>query len=157
MDVASLQVIIKTQGIEAAQRELDKLSGTAGKAEKSVGGLSSSIKALGAVATVGAVVSLGKEAVKMADAMTTAQSRIKLVTDSLQEQTKAQKELFAISQQTRSGFKETVDLYSRIGISTKDYNLSQEKLLNITNLINNEMIAFIQAYRDWETDRKSVV
>ena len=140
MDVASLQVIIQTKGVEAAQRELDKLGKTAGNAEKSVGGLASSMKTLGALASVGAMATLAKEAIKMADAMTTVESRLKLVTKSVEEQTKSQSELFKIAQQTRLGFKETADLYSRIAISTKDYNLSQEKILGITNTINKAMI-----------------
>ena len=69
MDVASLQVIIKTQGVEAAQRELDKLGKNASNAEKSVGGLASSMKTLGALASVGAMATLAKEAIKMADSM----------------------------------------------------------------------------------------
>lgn len=140
MDVASLQVIIKTKGVEAAQRELDKLTKSSGNAEKSVGGLASSMKTLGAIASVGAMATLAKEAVKMADTMTIVESRLKLVTKSVEEQTKAHTELFKIAQQTRLGFKETADLYSRIAISTKDYNLSQEKLLGIANTINKAMI-----------------
>ena len=100
MDIASLQVLITTKGAEAAQRELDKLSGTAGKAEKSVGGLASSFKALGAVATVGAVVSLGKEAVKMADSYKLVEARLSLVTKGTLELANAQQSLFNISQNT---------------------------------------------------------
>ena len=140
MDVASLIVTVQTKGVEAAQRELDKLGKNASNAEKSVGGLASSMKTLGALASVGAMATLAKEAIKMADVMTTVESRLKLVTKSVEEQTKAQSELFKIAQQTRLGFKETADLYSRIAISTKDYNLSQEKILGITNTINKAMI-----------------
>ena len=114
MDVASLQVIIQTKGVDAAQRELDKLSGTAGKAEKSVGGLASSIKALGTVATIGAVVSLGKEAVKMADSYKLVEARLSLVTKGTLELANAQQSLFNISQNTRQSFKETADLYASL-------------------------------------------
>ena len=125
MDVASLQVIIQTKGVDAAQKELDKLSGTAGKAEKSVGGLASSIKALGTVATIGAVVSLGKEAVKMADSYKLVEARLSLVTKGTLELANAQQSLFNISQNTRQSFKETADLYASLARSTQQLGKTQ--------------------------------
>lgn len=140
MDIASLQVIIQTKGVEAAQRELDKLSGTAGKAEKSVGGLASSMKTLGALASVGALATLAKEAVKMADSMKLVEARLSLVTKGTQELSIAQNELFKISQNTRQSFKDTSDLYISLARSTQSLGKSQSETLDVTNAINKAII-----------------
>ena len=140
MDVASLQVIIKTQGVEAAQRELDKLGKTAGTSEKSVGGLASSMKTLGALASVGAMATVAKEAIKMADSMKLVEARLSLVTKGTQELSVAQNELFRISQNTRQSFKDTSDLYISLARSTKALGKTQGETLDVTNAINKAII-----------------
>ena len=132
MDVASLQVIIKTQGVEAAQKELDKLTKSSGNAEKSVGGLASSMKTLSAIASVGAMATLAKEAVKMADSMKLVDARLSLVTKGTQELSIAQNELFKISQNTRQSFKDTSDLYISLSCSTQ----SLGKSARLTAILN---------------------
>ena len=140
MDVASLQVIIKTQGVEAAQKELDKLTKSSGNAEKSVGGLASSMKTLSAIASVGAMATLAKEAVKMADSMKLVDARLSLVTKGTQELSIAQNELFKISQNTRQSFKDTSDLYISLARSTQSLGKSQSDTLDVTNAINKAII-----------------
>ena len=122
---------------ESSTRDLKKSTDNLGSSFTS---LSTTMKTVGFAFIAYEAVKLGKETIKIADNMTIVDSRIKLVTKSLEEQTKAHKELFNISQQTRLGFKETADLYSRIAIATKDYNISQDKLLSITSTINKAMI-----------------
>ena len=77
---------------------------------------------------------------KRVDAMTLIISRLKLVTKSTEELIKAEKELFKISQDTRQSFSDTVDLYSRIARSTKNLNLTQNELLQVTDTINKTLI-----------------
>ena len=140
VDISTLQIIIRTQGVEAAQRELDILSGTANRAENSVGGLASSMKTLGALASVGAMATLAKEAIKMADSMKLVEARLSLVTKSTQELSIAQNELFKISQNTRQSFKDTSDLYISLARSTKALGKTQGETLDVTNAINKAII-----------------
>lgn len=133
MDVASLQVRVSTQGVETAQRELDKLGKTAGNAEKSVGGLASSIKALGTVATIGAIVSLGRQAISIADSMNLLDARLKLATNSLEEFTSQQKELFNISKASFSELKGITDLYIKLDPALKRLGASTQAVNAVTS------------------------
>ncbi|MFZ2967919.1 MAG: tape measure protein [Sulfuricurvum sp.] len=104
---------------------------------------------------------------KISDEMTNIDSKLKLVTKSEKELITTQKALFDISQNARSGYEGTVDLYSRISRSTKDYNVSQKDLLAITNTVNKSMIisggtaesmnsAIVQFGQAFNSDFKSV-
>lgn len=122
---------------ESSTKDLKKSTDNLGSSFTS---LSNTMKTAGFAFLAYEAINLGKASIAIADNMTIVDSRLKLVTKSIEEQTKTHKELFSIAQQTRLGFKETADLYSRIAISTKDYNISQEKLLSITGTINKAMI-----------------
>jgi len=78
--------------------------------------------------------------VKQADTMTLIDTRLKLATKSTEELTKAQKELFDISQEARVGFSGTVDLFERITRSTRDYATSQTEIIGLTETINKAMV-----------------
>lgn len=143
-ELTSLRLSIDSTSAIKAEKDLNKLSNSSDNLEKNVkknnDSMTSSFGSLKTAIIGVGLASLVAEYVKFADQMTVVDSRLKLVTNSLESQIKAQKELFEIAQQTRLGFKETADLYSRIAISTKDYNISQEKLLKITSTINKAMI-----------------
>lgn len=129
-----------TEEAKKAESSTNSLRKSSDNLGSSFTSLQSTLKSIGFAAAAYEVAKLGKYYVETADKMTTVESRLRLVTSSIEEQTKAHKELFNISQQTRLGFKETADLYSRIAIATKDYNISQDKLLSITGTINKAMI-----------------
>ena len=132
-DVASLVVKVSTEGAEAAQIELDKLGKTAGNAEKSVGGLASSMKTLGAIASVGAMATLAKEAIKIADSMNLLDGRLKLATSSLEEFTSQQKELFNISKASFSELKGITDLYIKLDPALKRLGASTQAVNAVTS------------------------
>jgi len=104
---------------------------------------------------------------KQVDTMTLINTKLKLATNSTQELATAQKELFKISQETRAGFSESVDLYERMSRSTKGLNVEQKELLDLTKTINKAMIisggtaqsmnaAIIQLGQAFSGDFKSV-
>ena len=64
------------------------------------------------------------------------QNRIKLVTDSSAELIKVQEDLFQISQRTRGGFEETVTLYSKLALNSKNLGLQTSELAEITENVN---------------------
>ena len=131
MDVASLIVKVTTAGVQTTQAQLDKLSATASNAQKSAGGLN--LGMIGLTATLGL---LTKEAIKMGDEWTNINSKLNLVTKTTQEFNKAQTELFNISQNTRTSLSASVELYRKLAVSTESLNISQNRLLKVTETIN---------------------
>lgn len=84
-------------------------------------------------------VNFAKNLSRQADTMVNINSKLKLVTKSTEELTKAQTELFKIAQQTRTGFADNVDLFQRISMSTNELGLSQKEVLDLTESINKSL------------------
>lgn len=74
--------------------------------------------------------------VRYADAWSTVEGRLKLVTSGTTEMTEAQRRLFEVAQDTHSGFENTVELYGRLTRSTQSLGVSQQQLLRVTETVN---------------------
>lgn len=70
------------------------------------------------------------------DTMQRMEARLKLVTATTGELVGIQSRLFEIAQRTRAEFETTVRLYSRMAFATRQFGISQERLLNVTELVN---------------------
>lgn len=136
IDVSAIKIKIDTGDLQTAKNALDKLESQAKKTDSSVKGLSDSFlsvkTAVAAVAT-SAVIS---NYIKMADTFSSIDSKLKNATSSTLEFNNAQKQLFSIAQQSRTSFESTIDLYSKLSTSTKNLQVSQEQLFQITDTIN---------------------
>jgi tape measure domain-containing protein len=64
------------------------------------------------------------------------QNRLKLVTKSSQELKIVQSELFDIAQRTRGGFSETVELYQKLALQSRNLGLESKELATITENVN---------------------
>ena len=64
------------------------------------------------------------------------QNRLKLVTKSSQELKIVQSELFDIAQRTRGGFSETVELYQKLALQSRNLGLQNKELATITENVN---------------------
>ena len=121
---------------DKAGEEFDKLARSANKVNGTTGGLSKGFGSLkGAIATLGIGV-LVSDFIRLSDAGSRIQNRLKLVTQSTQEFKAAQEELFSISQRSRVGFEQTADLYARLARSSSELGLSQEQLSRITETVS---------------------
>ena len=121
---------------DRAGREFDSLARSANKVNGTTGGLSKGFGSLrGAIATLGVGV-LVSDFIRLSDAGSRIQNRLKLVTQSTQEFKAAQEELFSISQRSRVGFEQTADLYARLARSSSELGLSQEQLSRITETVS---------------------
>lgn len=78
--------------------------------------------------------------IQQADNLSLLQSQLALVTKSTAELTKVQEDLFNLAQDTRQGFSETANLYTRLAQSTEQLNLSQSDLLRVTETVNKALI-----------------
>jgi len=132
-ELASLRIAIDTKDLKKADVALRKLEGTGKKTE-------SSLKKLPTVFTAIVASMAIREVIRYSDTMTLVNSKLKLVTKSSGELVEVQKALFDIAQESRVGFEDTVDLYSRMARSTQELGLSTEELLLVTDNISKSLI-----------------
>lgn len=128
-DITRLQIQIDTSQVKKASDSFDNMNKSVNNTEK---GLLSLNKVIGALS----LTALTSQLVKYADEFTNINNRLRLVTSGTEELTRAQKELFKISQDTRVSFSSSAELYSKLKTSTDNLNISQERLLKITQTIN---------------------
>ena len=121
---------------DKAGREFDELAGKAKRASDATGGMSRNFTALkSAFVAVGTSVVV-KQFFDLLDVSTQINNRLKLVTDSTYALGLAQQQLFEVSQKSRVGFDQTVDLYSRLARSSEELGLTQKELVDITETIS---------------------
>lgn len=121
-------------------RAYDQTKGAFASVKQSMGGVQKSAMSLqGVMAGVFSAITV-QQAASLADAYNSVNARLKLVSNSTKEYSNAQKELFKISQSTRAGFSETVDLFSTLTRSTKELNIPQKEMLELTSNINKALV-----------------
>lgn len=127
--------------IKKLQADLNKLKPSIDGAGSSALSLNSSLAklAVGYISLSGAM-NITKSLIKQADAMSSVNSRLKLVTKSTEEFTKVQTALFAVSQTTRQSLEETTNLYTRMARASKSLGTSQADLVKVTNSINQALV-----------------
>lgn len=144
-DIATLGLEIQTGGVTRARRELEGLTAAGGRAEGMAGRLSAGFGAIGRVAgplaiVGGAVALAGRQALITADAYTSLAGRLALVTGSGERLLRVQAALFEQAQRTRSDVAATTDLYGSLARSTQALGISQDRLLRVTESINQALI-----------------
>ncbi len=154
-DVTAARLVIPvTTSANQASADLNKLNSTLLKLDKSTEKLTESLeqnkkktkeqsKSLSglkkAFAAVG-VALLARQFVKLTDTYAGVNNKLKLVTNGTKELEQRQKELFDISQKSRSSFQSTAELYARLSRSTKELNVSNDDLLTVTDSINKAFL-----------------
>jgi tape measure domain-containing protein len=135
--VRFIDIKLRSKKAERNVKNLDKkmkgLGKTTDTVEKSMFSLS---KVAGAVSAA----LVAQKVVAYADAWSNVQSQLKLATSSTEELTKVTTDLLEISNQTRSSFEATANLYARLERSTRDLGVTQEDLLGITKSITQAFI-----------------
>lgn len=86
------------------------------------------------------VAALGREFIQAADAMTSLNARLALVTASYADFQRAQRQVIAVAQQTRTGLGQTADLFTSLSRSTEALGVSQADVLNVTRTINQALV-----------------
>ena len=137
MDVASLIVTVQTKGVEAAQRELDKLTKSATTTEKSVSGLS---KAFTSLIAVGAVAQLGKQFATISDNMTLVEARIRLVSKASEDYISIQNRLLEVANENRVSFKEMGELYAKLATPLKSLGANTQTVLDVTDAFGKTLL-----------------
>jgi len=80
-----------------------------------------------------------RELIRFSDEWSNLTARLKLASSSTEEFTKAQVELFAIAQDSRTSLSATVNLYAKLARSTDALGVSSKDLLKVTETISKAM------------------
>lgn len=113
-DISTLALRVDALEVRQAKTDLDNLSSAASKNESAVGGMQAG---WGKVKTVLAGLALGATAVeliKLADAMSLSDTRLKLATGSASDFEKAQSAVYKIAQESGTGIAEVTALYTKL-------------------------------------------
>lgn len=78
--------------------------------------------------------------ISIADQYTNLEGRLRLVTSSTAELAAVETQLYAVAQQTRVGYAETVELYTRLARATKETGISQTELMSTVQAVNQALI-----------------
>jgi tape measure domain-containing protein len=78
--------------------------------------------------------------IEYADTYKNLEGRLNLVSASAASLADTETRLFTAAQNSRTGYAQSIDLYTRIARSTKELNLGQEKTLSVTDLINKTLV-----------------
>ncbi|MFA7031857.1 MAG: tape measure protein, partial [Candidatus Methanomethylophilaceae archaeon] len=78
--------------------------------------------------------------IQIADQYTNLEGRLRLVTSSTAELAAVEAQLYAVAQQTRVGYAETVELYTRLARATKETGISQTELMSTVQAVNQALI-----------------
>ena len=97
-----------------------------------VGGLKGAFVALGGMAII-------NEIKQTADAMMSLSSRIKLVTKDETERLRVDRALYDMSNRNRASLEDVGDLYYKTALSAKQFGISQEDLLRMTDIVTKSL------------------
>lgn len=126
-----IRVVMDSSGVVRGQRAA---SGSIRKLEAESKGLSTGFKAAAAAATLFAGSLVVREIFQAVDAYQGLQNRLRIVTDTTAELAQIQGDLFDISQDTRTSFEATAQLYGRAAIAADELGASQAQLLRLTEI-----------------------
>lgn len=128
-----INIQIREDGSRVVQRRLEDIGNSA---ERASGPVEQLKNLLATLITGAAIAQLGK----LADEYTNLQNRLRLVTTGTENLTRVTKELLNISNQTRSDFTATGELYARLASTTKELGLSQRQMLDFTKSLNQAIV-----------------
>lgn len=133
-------LVVDDKGSLVVKQFTDKTSQYMHSAAGSVQGVVRSLTSMqGILAGAGLSYGVG-QIIKTADNYQNLHGRLKLVTSSTEQLAQVERDLFAASQQSRTGYGQTIDLYTRIARSTQELNISDRQRLEITDTINKSLV-----------------
>ena len=137
-DISALNKSISqvSSQFQSLERKVDKTSTHMSGAFKSASSAATMLKTAVAAVAFGAA---ARGAIEMADAMTSMQSRIRLVVGATGDAVGTQQKLLDVANRTRSGFEAVGALYARVGRSADALGLSQERLIAFTETFSQAL------------------
>lgn len=115
--------------IALVQGSLGRLATAADRTASTVGGLGPTLRNITTAASV-------RQLQVYADTWVNLENRLRQVTDTSGELVAVQEQLFTISQETRTSFESTANLYARLGLAAERTGTSTEDLLRVTRTLS---------------------
>lgn len=134
MATETIDIRIREDGSRVVRRNLEDVGNAA---EKSASGVDVLKRALGALTAFIAVDQIRK----YADAWASASGQIRIATKDIAEAAAVQEQLYKTAQNTRQGFTDIVELYSRTARSGKELGASQAQLIKFTENVGKTLAA----------------
>jgi len=134
MTQARVELLADSRQVRRATDDLERLERRGKSTTAATSALRNAFIALGGALSVRAVV-------RYADAYTGVQNQLKIVTDSSRELANIQRELLEVANNTRSELESTAGLYATLARNTTELNISQDRLVRITDIINKSFAA----------------
>jgi len=121
MATETINDIVQERGLKTLTRNLEEVKPAAERAERGVQTLNKALAAVG-------VAAIGRETLRLVDAYTTLQNRLKVVSNETTNLAKTTDNLFKIALKTRSPIEEIVQLYQKGALSAGELSASEEEL-----------------------------
>lgn len=133
MTVERIKIEVREDGARVVKRNIEDLNPAARRAADGIDILKSALRALGGFLFV-------REVLRLTDAMNTMENRLRSVGLEGTQLTAVYRELLAASNATRSSVEGSVQLYSRLAISSKELGVSQRQLIDFTTSLNQAIV-----------------
>lgn len=133
MTTETITIVVNEKGARVVNRNLSQIGKKAAKSQTGVNQLNRALRTLGGTLSAVAVL-------RLADSYTNLQNRLKLVTEGTRELNAVTKALFEVSNDTRSSYEATAEVYARTALATKNLGLSQQQTLDFTKSLNQAII-----------------
>lgn len=133
MATERLIIEVSTKGTRVVRRDLKGIGDRAKASQRGVLGLGRALTLLGGLA-------LARSILKTADSFQQLQNRLRIVTEGTGQLAAVTKELFEISNETRTAVAANAELFTRLSLATRELGLSQRELLDVTKSINQALI-----------------
>lgn len=133
MTTENIDIRIREDGSRVVNRNIQQIGETATKTSSAVDMLKKVLAALG-----GALAA--REVLAMADQYTTLMNRLRATGAEGQNLLAVYKALKDVANETRSSLSGSVELYSRLAVSSKELGVSQQQLINFTKSLNQAII-----------------
>ena len=129
----TVTIIIESRGAARAASGIKRVGRTSRTAAKAVRLFTVALAAVGATASIGALL-------RTADAATRMDNKIRVVTTSVEEFNAVQQRLRVIANETRSPIEATTGLYQRFRVATRDLGASQADVLKVVEGLSASIV-----------------
>lgn len=139
-ETASLIIKVDSSGADRATRNLGNLDKAAGNSERAANKLGKAWGiAIGAISSA-AIIGVASNYVRISDAFANMSAKLQLVRGSAEDATKAQRDLFAMSQRNSSDLAATTDLYVKLGQASEELAANHGLLLSVTDKVSKALV-----------------
>lgn len=139
--IAELGVVVRTQGVQQAARDLDGFDRSANRAERAAGALAATAKrTLATLAATGAAYFGTRAILENARAYENTTAKLRLYLQSQAELIKTQSQLFGIAQRAGLELSGVSDLYVKLSGASEALRKDQTKLLRVVELFSKGLV-----------------